>query len=136
MYKKILVAVAFHGTDQARNAIDIADHLREDGGTIRLLHVVEEIPSYIANQLPEGLIEKSRDDAKAQLHELAEGVIPDVTTAVVYGHSGHTIVDYANTHGFDCIVISSHRPELSDFFLGSTASRVVRHANCAVHIAR
>jgi universal stress protein F len=33
-------------------------------------------------------------------------------------------------------VIASHRPGIQDYFLGSTASRVVRHANCTVHVMR
>ena len=47
-----------------------------------------------------------------------------------------SIIDFATSSGIDCIVIGSHRPGLSDYFLGSTASRVVRHAPCAVHVFR
>lgn len=136
MYKKILVAVAFHQRERELEAIEIADALRGDGGNITLLHVVENMPSYVADQIPEGIVEKSRDDAKALLQEIAESTPVDVQTVVVYGHSGRTILDYAEEHGFDCIVVSSHRPELSDYLLGSTATRIVRHATCAVHVLR
>ncbi len=61
---------------------------------------------------------------------------PHVTPMLVKGHSARTIIDYANEHDIDCIVIGSHKPGLSDYFLGSTASRVVRHAPCAVHVQR
>ncbi|MET0093936.1 MAG: universal stress protein [Sedimenticola sp.] len=30
----------------------------------------------------------------------------------------------------------AHRPGLSDFFLGSTAARIMRYANCSVHVLR
>ncbi len=42
----------------------------------------------------------------------------------------------AVAHAVDCIVIGSHKPGLSDYLLGSTAARVVRHAPCAVHVYR
>ena len=60
----------------------------------------------------------------------------DVTPVVVDGHSARTILDYAEEHGVDCIVMASHRPDITDYFLGSTAARVVRHAACAVHVLR
>ncbi|WP_245271088.1 universal stress protein [Hoeflea phototrophica] len=56
--------------------------------------------------------------------------------AVQARHPGSTIVEYAAAHEIDCIIIASHRPGLQDCFLGSTASRVVRHAKCAVHVIR
>ena len=55
---------------------------------------------------------------------------------VVYGHAGTSILEYAEEHGCDCIVIASHRPGLGDYLLGSTAARVVRHAACSVHVMR
>ena len=36
----------------------------------------------------------------------------------------------------ECIVMGSHKPGFSDYLLGSTAARVVRHAPCAVHVYR
>ena len=36
----------------------------------------------------------------------------------------------------DVIVMASHQPKFSDYLLGSTAARVVRHAKCSVLIAR
>ena len=36
----------------------------------------------------------------------------------------------------DLIVINSHKPGVEDYFLGSTASRVVRRAPCSVLVLR
>jgi nucleotide-binding universal stress UspA family protein len=47
-----------------------------------------------------------------------------------------TILETAKEIGADLIVIASHRPGLQDYFLGSTAARVVRHAECAVLVDR
>jgi len=66
---------------------------------------------------------------------MLEGV-DNATLNIVEGHSGRTILDYAENHQADCIVVASHRPGLQDYLLGSTAARVVRHASCAVHVVR
>lgn len=55
---------------------------------------------------------------------------------IVKGHTYRTIIDYAGSNDVDYIVIGSHKPGLSDYLLGSTAARVVRHAPCAVHVIR
>ncbi len=54
----------------------------------------------------------------------------------VEGHSGGKNPDFANSHDVGCIVMASHRPGLQDYLLGSTAARVLRHANCSVYIVR
>jgi len=68
-------------------------------------------------------------DALAAKMEGARGVVVD-------GHSGRTILDYAADAGSDLIVIASHRPGMGDLLMGSTATQVVRHAKCAVHVLR
>ena len=60
----------------------------------------------------------------------------DDDNLVVDGHSGRTILDYAADAGSDLIVIASHRPGMGDLLMGSTATQVVRHAKCAVHVLR
>lgn len=135
MYKNILVPVAFETGRDTMKSIQIAEAIAEEGATITALHVVEEIPSYVAQYLPEGQIE-------ANVHELEEvlaGKLAEhagIRVKVVEGHAGHSIVDYAAENKVDCIVIASHRPGLQDLFLGSTAARVVRHAPCSVHVVR
>lgn len=135
MYKNILVPVAFETGRDTMKSIQVAEALAEPGATVTALHVIEEIPSYVAQYLPEGQIE-------ANLHEVEEALAQklaqhgEIAVKVIEGHAGHSIVDYAADNKVDCIVIASHRPGLQDLFLGSTASRVVRHAPCAVHVVR
>ncbi|KGB81886.1 universal stress protein [Rhodovulum sp. NI22] len=135
MYHHIIVPIALdHGPNTA-TALQIARALLADDGKITALHVIEAVPSYVAQYLPEGQEEKTRDAVQTALVAELGGVI-DVKPVVVTGHAGRTIVEYAQEHGADCIVIASHRPGLQDYFLGSTAARVVRHATCAVHVVR
>ena len=135
MYKNLLVPIALDHSRDTSAAIEIARRLAADGATITALTVIEEVPAQVAQYLPpdhgETLIAELTAALKAEL-----GGVQDVKPMVVRGHAGRTIVDYAQEHDVDCIVIASHQPGFADYFLGSTAARVVRHAPCSVHVMR
>lgn len=134
MYKNILIPVVpDHGN--TAEAVEIARAISASGAQLTALTVVELIPSYVATYLPEGQLEKSAAETLTALKADLGGVV-DITPRVVSGHSANTILEYAKEHDVDCIVIASHKPGLQDYFLGSTAARVVRHARCAVHVIR
>ena len=137
MYKNILVPVAPHHPANTEEAIKLAQTLRAEGGQITLLSALESIPGYVSQYLPNDQLEKNKASIKARLVEDAEGV-SDVSVKVmmVAGSAGAAVVEYAEEHGNDLIIIASHKPGLKDYFLGSTAARVVRHATCAVHVVR
>ena len=136
MFKKILVPVALDHEEHGRRALKVAKGLRDEGGSIILMHILEEIPTWVMSQLPSGVANQRRDDAASALHGLAEGAGADIEVSVIYGHSGRTIVEQAEELEADCVIVSSHRPGLTDYFLGSTAATVARHAACNVVILR
>ncbi|MCK8465037.1 universal stress protein [Aliiroseovarius sp. S1339] len=135
MYKNVLVPIALDHERDTKEALSIAKAIAEKGAKITALHVMEEVPAYVAQYLPEGQLEDNVQELAARMKEELAGE-DDIDIRVVSGHAGHAIVDYAKHNGVDCIVVASHRPGLTDFFLGSTAARVVRHAPCAVHVSR
>jgi len=135
MYNNILVPIALDHSPNNAKALEVAQKLVSDGGNVTVLHVLEDIPPYVAQYLPEGQLSKNANEAGASLKTEA-GNVPGAEIKVVTGHSGTTITEYAVEHGSDLIIIASHRPGLQDFFLGSTAARVVRHAPCCVHVVR
>lgn len=135
MYKNILIPMAPDHSHPFSESLDIARKIAADGAKITALSVVEMIPDYVASQLPAGQLKKNAESIATSLNEEA-GSQEGVSVDVVSGHAGKSIVDYAKKHDVDCIVIASHRPGLQDYFLGSTAARVVRHAQCAVHVIR
>jgi nucleotide-binding universal stress UspA family protein len=135
MYKNILVPLALDHERDVSAALGAARALASEGATITALTVIEAVPAYILAELPEGQSEHNKEAALEALKEEIGGA-GDINAVAVTGHSARTILDYAESHGADCIIIASHRPGLQDYFLGSTASRVVRHANCAVHVIR
>lgn len=135
MYSTILVPIAFEPGRDSAAALEVAAALLAPGGSITALHVVEELPSYASTYVDAALMAEARSGVEAALATRLvghAGVIPRVVT----GHSGRTILEEAGAMGADLIVIASHRPGLQDYFLGSTAARVVRHAKCCVHVIR
>ncbi len=135
MYKNILVPVALDHEHDVGASMDIARKLLDEGGKVIAVHVIEAIPQFAAVHLPGNFQEKRHSESMASLKaELGGG--SDVTADVVTGHAGRTIIDYAQQHGCDCVIVASHRPGFKDHFLGSTAAWVVRHSKCSVHVIR
>ena len=135
MYKSILVPIALDHAHDSQASLDIAKRLLAKGGDVTILTVVEQIPSYVSQYLPDGQMQKNLTDAAAKLKDVALSV-PGAKTNAISGHAGTSITEYAAEKGNDLIIIASHRPGLQDYFLGSTAARVVRHAPCSVHVLR
>lgn len=135
MYKNILVPIALEHDRDTAGALEIARLLLSDGGKITALHVMEAIPAYATQYLPKEQMETRHSDAEALLKKELAGY-KDIKPVVKTGHSGRSIVEFADAQDIDCIIIASHRPGLQDYLLGSTAARVVRHANCPVHVIR
>ncbi len=136
MYSNILVPVVFEHEPSVEQALAVANELLAEGGKITLLHVVEEIPSYAATMIPKEVWANSVKSAQVDIRAYASKYQKSAHTDVIKGHSSRAILDYGEEHNCDCVVIASHKPGLEDYFLGSTAARVVRHAKCAVHILR
>ena len=134
MYRKILVPMALTHNISPQ-MLRVAKALCDDGGEIIALHVYETPQGSVSVYLDEESVKAGFEKAKALLLEKLKDS-PGVKPKIVKGHSARTIIDFADENGVDCIVMGSHRPGLSDYFLGSTAARVVRHATCAVHVNR
>lgn len=134
MYKKIIVSLALdHGI--SAQALATARLLKDEGGEIHAVHVYETPGGTVSAYVSEEDVKKGHDTAMARLQDRTAG-LDDVTPVMLNGHSGRAITDYAEDVGADCIIVGSHKPGLSDYFLGSTASRIVRHAPCSVHVLR
>lgn len=136
MYKKILVPVAFDHGQRGYEAVRVARALADDGAEVILLNVLEDLPSYVSVEISPEIFENAHKEVEAKLKQIAAEAGVKAHAVVVRGHAGMSIVDYAERKDADCIVIASHKPELLDYLLGSTAARVVRHAPCSVHVMR
>lgn len=135
MYHNILVPISFDSERDVSGPLKLAQLLAAPEASITLLHVVEHIPGYAASYMPEDYLKETRQAIRVQLSDMA-ATLPNANAVVVEGHSSRSILDWAKTNKPDLIIIASHRPGMQDLLLGSTASQVVRHARCAVHVVR
>ena len=136
MFNKILVAVDPEFDDRQEKALATARALASDTlAEITALTVLEPVPSHYAVKLAHDAKVKAADRAATSLrHKIGDG--SEIKVFVRHGNPAHEINEHARETGVDCIIVASHRPGLSDYFLGSTASRVVRHAPCSVVVLR
>ncbi|MGX5665546.1 universal stress protein [Rhizobium daejeonense] len=136
MYKKIIVPVDCGQLDKGEKILRKAASLLDAGGEIILLTVVEDMPGYLAIDLPVDVIEGAIKDGKAKLVELKEKTAIDARVEIRSGAPAREILAAAGEHGADLIIIASHIPDLANYFIGATADRVVRHAKCSVLVDR
>lgn len=134
MYNKIVIATAL---DQGFNAksLKAAKALLSENGKIIAVHVIEPINNVVQSFVSEDASTKAYEAIKEMMAERLNNE-QDVESVILTGQAGREITNYAEEVGADCIILGSHKPGLEDFFLGSTSSRVVRHATCAVHVLR
>ena len=135
MYKNILVPVLLDKEHDTAGSYEVAQAIAEEGAKFHVIHVMETIPAYATSQIPQEILDHTREEAMLDMKESAKA-LPGAEIHLVSGHAGSAILHYAAEHGCDCIVVASHRPGMQDFLLGSTAARVVRHAKCSVHVVR
>lgn len=134
MYNKIILALSLEHGYSAR-ALEIARGLRAEGGVIQAVHVYEQPSGNVGAYLDEKVLAKAYNEARDRLKARVSSA-SDVEPMMLKGHSGTTIAEYAASSGADLIIVGSHKPGLRDYFLGSTAARIVRHAPCSVHVLR
>lgn len=136
MYKTILIPVDMSNTETAISMIELGKEHGAEDAQIILLHVIEDIPNWVAAEMPSSILEQSRKSIQEELQAIAKAAAIKVDVVIRSGHPYRTILDKADEEDVDLIVISSHKPGLQDYFLGSTAAKVVRHARCSVLVVR
>jgi nucleotide-binding universal stress UspA family protein len=140
MYKQILVPVDLADTDLAKPAIETAVSLaRASGGAVRLLNIMPMMPVMLAEYVPPDFEVQQKQSAEEALGIVAQesGLESGRITAVVrQGGIYHEILEEAKAIGADLVVMTSHRPAMRDYFLGSNAGHVVRYAPCSVLVVR
>ncbi|TPW31627.1 universal stress protein [Martelella alba] len=136
MFKQILVPVDIAALEKGGDILRKASELLDEGGSITLLHVVEEVPAYLSIDIPVDVIDNAVEDAKDKLKQLKDELKVDAHIELRTGPASREILSAAKDRKTDLIIIASHRPDLSNYLLGSTADRVVRHATCSVLVRR
>ena len=140
MYKRILVPVDLADTDLVKPAIDTAVTMaRSSGGSVRLVNVMPMTPVMLAEYVPADFDAQQRQTSEEALAIVAQesGIEASRISAVVrQGGIYHEILEEAAAIKADLIVMTSHRPAMRTYFLGSNAGHVVRYAKCSVLVVR
>ncbi len=136
MYKKIIVAIDIGTLAKGEPALRRAMELLDAGGEIVALNVVEDIPSSLILDLPQDFVTDAIGDADLKLQDLCKRLAVSALVEVRTGSPAAAILKAAEEHEADLLIVSSHIPDLSNYFLGATADRVVRHAKCSVLVER
>jgi nucleotide-binding universal stress UspA family protein len=133
MFNSILVPLDLADTNLAKPAIATAATLSQTwNGTVRLLNV-------LAEYVPADFDTQQRQTSEEALAIVAResGIDPErISTSVRQGGIYHEILEEAAAIKADLIVMTSHRPAMRTYFLGSNAGHVVRYAKCSVLVVR
>ena len=140
MFKHILVPVDLADPQLVKPSIETAVSLATaSGGSVRLLNVLPMTPVMLAEYVPPDFDLQQRQSAEEALKIIAGESGFDaarLTATVRQGGIYHEILEEAKAIGADLIVMSSHRPAMKTYFLGSNAGHVVRYAKCSVLVVR
>jgi nucleotide-binding universal stress UspA family protein len=138
-YRSLLVP--FDGSESSKKALSRAGELAKvDGAEISVLYVIpryEEMMDFFKTDMIKKSLyqeaEKIVDIAKKQ----ATGQGFPIKAVVQEGHAGDKIAEIADTMQHDLIVVGTHGWRgVNKAILGSTAERIIAHANCPILIVK
>lgn len=140
MYRSILVPVDLFEPELTNVAVRQAATMSNlFGASVRLINVMPITPVMLAEYLPADLDTQQRETAQAEIDKVAvtSGIPADkISTVVRQGGIYHEILSEADTWKADLVLMTSHRPAMRTYFLGSNAGHVVRYAKCSVLVVR
>ncbi len=140
MYKQILVPVDIADPELTKPAIAAACSMaKASGGSVRLVNVLPMTPVMLAEYVPPDFDVQQRKSAEEALALIARECGLDtakISTTVRQGGIYHEVLEEAKAFNADLIVMSSHRPAMRTYFLGSNAGHIVRYAKCSVLVVR
>lgn len=140
MYKSILVPIDLAEPEIAKPALAQAAVLAQTfDATVRLLNVLPMTPVMLAEYVPADFDTQQLESSQQALAAVARDCGIDgarVSSVVRQGGIYHEILEEAQAIKADLVVMTSHRPAMRTYFLGSNAGHVVRYAKCSVLVVR
>ena len=132
------ILVAYDGSESAKRALDHAASLSQNGTSISVISVAEELPQFgraAAMLVPEEDAERRRElvEAKSSLKE--RGIDAKLVERV--GDPAEKIIDEVEREHADLVVMGSRGLNTAQrWLLGSVSTKVVQHAPCDVFVVR
>jgi universal stress protein F len=141
MFHQLLIPIDLAHQEHLARLREAARLLIDGAGSITLLYVdpIMVHGDALMIQLEESQFGEHKREVQAQLQRISELLqLEGVTlnTATREGSAHDQILEYAAEISADAILMRSGRPGFVDYFIGSTAERVVRHADCSVFVIR
>ncbi|MEZ5988677.1 MAG: universal stress protein [Planctomycetota bacterium] len=136
MFRKLLVPLDF--AQPSLHALELAKGLLPEGGTLRLLYVLDEaavVPMH-------GVFDLSRVESRAaeEIEKLADGIRAGgvtVETSLRRGHVANEIAAEVAGWGAEALIVGSHgRKGLTRLLMGSTAERLVRESEVPIGVVK
>ncbi len=145
MYKKILVPIDILEDELSQELLTHIEQIAQVGKPeIHFLTVIPNAELFFGIEFA-AIPEKFKDSSErtrlafiALQDMIKDAKIPDeqIVCNVGVGNAKDEILEYARQIDADLIAIASHRPNVSSYLLGSTASSIVRHAKMSVLVIR
>lgn len=139
MFHKILVA--YDGSETARIALDKAIELKQvfKESILEIVHVFQ-VSSLVLNDavIPDSAViqaelYKAAEDIVAEAKLLVASISLASVTLLDGGAPARVILDYAEAHQFELIIVGSRGlGRFREIFLGSVSSEIVHHAQVPV----
>ncbi len=140
MFRNILVAVDLEHDTDIDGLLQVASEIaNQQCAKVQLLHVIAAAPIVVSQFLPESYEKLASVKVEKSLTALAAKVKLDdgaATVSVRFGNVYQEILARAEKISADLIIVASHKPNVGDYLLGSTAARIVRHATCSALVVR
>jgi universal stress protein F len=138
--KRILVGL--DGSERQEKVLSAAALLAERLGArlilFRAVGLPVELPAQALGLTPEGVERTLGELARGELEAAAKRVAPSLVerVQVAIGMPWRAICDAARQDQVDLIVVGSHGYGGVDRLIGTTAAKVVNHADCSVLVSR
>ncbi|MBB4237264.1 universal stress protein [Rhizobium esperanzae] len=136
MYRTIICGIGMGSRQTANRLLRRAAALVDDGGSIVVTHVIENIPHRHLTELPEPFETTAIVDAEKKLAALCKELGIPARIEVRIGVAASALVAVARETSADLILLSSHVSDITDYVFSSIVEKVVRHAGCSVLIDR
>lgn len=141
MFANVLLPIDLNHEASWTKALPAAERLMDEGGTLHILGIVPDFgASMIASYFPANFEEKALQDLHGSLSDFARDEVAEGLKSAVHvghGHVPETILKIAKEIHADVIVMASHPPDdVRNLLIGSSAEKVVRHAETPVLVVR